>query len=157
MSLAILLPFMMVPPPLPDESRTGIITAVYDVLHAVETGKQVDMQRALAADGTIYVLDLKGDVPHWRIRSNTQLTGQPDRTSGKRYAEKIGVPTVLQRGDLAQVWAPYLFTIDGKKSHCGIDNFTVIKRDGKWIVANLSYTVEPVSACADLHAPESTE
>lgn len=157
MSLALLLPLMMVPPPVAGDERTAILHAANAMLEAIASGKQADMQRTFASDGTIYVLDTKGDGPVWRVKPNAQLTTQRDRADGKRYAERIGVPTVLQRGDLAQVWAPYLFTIDGKKSHCGIDNFTVIRRDGQWIVANLSYTVEPVSACDGLNAPESTE
>ncbi|WP_395329038.1 hypothetical protein WBP06_14280 [Novosphingobium sp. BL-8H] len=157
MSLAMLLPIMMVPPPVAGDDRTAILFAANEMLAAIASGKQAEMQRTFAADGTTYVLDLRGTEPSWRVRPNADLVGEPDDTSGRRYAEKIGVPTVLQRGDLAQVWAPYVFSIDGKNSHCGIDNFTIVRREGKWMVANLSYTVEPLSACAGLHAPESTQ
>jgi len=155
MSILFAIPLMMVPPPL--DERTEILFAVNDMLGAVASGKQADMQRTVDADGVLYRLDLRKDPVDLRIRRNADMRAEPDRADGKIYAEKIGVPTLFQRGPLAQVWAPYVFAIDGRNTHCGIDNFTVVKREGRWIVASLSYTVEPLAACVELGAPESAQ
>jgi len=33
---------------------------------------------------------------------------------------------------MAQVWAPYEFYYDGKMSHCGTNNFQLLKENGLW-------------------------
>ncbi len=43
------------------------------------------------------------------------------------YRERYWSPTVLIRGPMALVWAPYEFQIDGKISHCGIDAFVLFQ------------------------------
>jgi hypothetical protein len=43
--------------------------------------------------------------------------------------------------DIATVWAPLEFLIDGKIDHCGTDSFQLIRLDGKWLIANLTATV----------------
>jgi hypothetical protein len=76
------------------------------------------------------------------------------KPGGPRFTERMWHPTILLRADLAQVWAPYSFDIDGKRSHCGIDNFTMMRIGGKWVMTNASWTVEPPSSCAGLGEPK---
>jgi hypothetical protein len=58
-------------------------------------------------------------------------------------------------GDMAHVWGPYRFTVDGKTSHCGINSLSLVRADGKWKVANTSFTMELPERCAALGAPEA--
>jgi hypothetical protein len=69
--------------------------------------------------------------------------------SDQSYRERYWSPTVLIRGPMALVWAPYEFQIDGRTSHCGIDVFSFSRMDGVWKVSNSMWTVEP-GACAEL-------
>jgi hypothetical protein len=73
----------------------------------------------------------------------------PARKSDHTYHERYWSPTVLIRGSIAVVWAPYEFRIDGKTSHCGVDVFDFIKVGNEWRVANAMWTVEP-DACGEL-------
>lgn len=73
----------------------------------------------------------------------------PERAPEHTYHERYWSPTVMIRGSMAMVWAPYEFKIDGVTSHCGIDVFSFAKIDGVWKVSNSSWTVEP-HACAEL-------
>jgi len=59
------------------------------------------------------------------------------------FREVYWDPTVLVRGNIAVVWAEYSFDFDGKRTHCGIDVFNLIKIDGAWKVTGIQYTVEP--------------
>ncbi len=69
-----------------------------------------------------------------------QTTTRPD---GKTYQESFtGEPTVLIRGSIAVVWGEYDFCIDGKFSHCGVDNIALAKVNGQWKIANFIWTVE---------------
>jgi hypothetical protein len=64
--------------------------------------------------------------------------------------ERMWAPRISLRGDmLATLSAPYEFRLDGKTTHCGIDEFTLVKVDGAWKIAGLAWTQEP-GACAEL-------
>lgn len=59
---------------------------------------------------------------------------------GPEFLERYWDPTVLIEGNIAVFWAPYDFHIDGEFSHCGIDSFQLVKREGQWLLSNLSWT-----------------
>jgi hypothetical protein len=42
---------------------------------------------------------------------------------------------------LASAWVPYEFYLDNKFSHCGIDIFTLVKKEGQWKISNLTYNM----------------
>jgi hypothetical protein len=48
---------------------------------------------------------------------------------------------------VAQVWMPYDLYVGNQWSHCGVDTFTLMKREGRWRVAALIYTIEQPPAC----------
>jgi hypothetical protein len=54
--------------------------------------------------------------------------------------EKLVDPHVHVDGPIAMVWSPYVFTLDGKLSHCGINHFDLVKQDGAWRVLNITWT-----------------
>ena len=62
------------------------------------------------------------------------------------WLERMWEPEVRIRGDVATVWAPYDFFVNGKFSHCGHDAFQLMKIDGRWMITGGSYTVE-VNGC----------
>ena len=76
-----------------------------------------------------------------RIQNYKQLL---DNLGGEGPAllERVWNPTILIRRDIATFWAPYDFHVNGVFSHCGIDSFQLIKRQEKWFLTNLSWTVE---------------
>lgn len=142
-----------VPAPAPGDDRTAILAVVNRMLALVGGAEGAKFTGVVDPEGRMVVVDTKnGTTKHIErpMRSLIEMVPSPIKN-----AERIGAATVLQRGDLAQVWAPYTFWVDGAVSHFGIDNFTLVKRQDKWIVTDLSYTKEPVSACAALGAPES--
>jgi len=49
--------------------------------------------------------------------------------------------------------APWELWTDGETSHCGVDVMSFARIDGKWLVANGMWTVEPES-CAELRPAE---
>lgn len=97
----------------------------------------------------------KGGGMQISARPNSYWT-DPSQDDGHVYRERYWSPTVMIRGGIAVVWAPYEFWIDGETSHCGIDVFDFVKIDGKWLVSNSMWTVEP-DACAELRPAESSK
>lgn len=63
------------------------------------------------------------------------------------FRERIWNAQVTVQGDIAQVWAPYDFHLDGKLSHCGIDSFSMVRTPEGWRIAGVSYTLRKVG-CA---------
>jgi hypothetical protein len=55
--------------------------------------------------------------------------------------ERIHDPLMRVDNDLAIVWAPFEFWLNGKVDHCGIDLFNLVRTDGKWLIAILAVTV----------------
>jgi hypothetical protein len=55
--------------------------------------------------------------------------------------ERIRDPHVRIDNDLAVVWAPFEFRINGKLDHCGTDLFTLVHTDGRWLIGSLAATL----------------
>jgi hypothetical protein len=75
----------------------------------------------------------------------TQMTfedfaGRVGRPGTTHIQERIHDPLVRIDHDLAVVWAPFEFLVDGKVDHCGTDLFNLIRVDGKWLIASVADT-----------------
>jgi hypothetical protein len=63
--------------------------------------------------------------------------GKPGTTS---IEERIHDPLIRIDNDLAVVWAPFDFLVDGKVDHCGTDLFVVVRQEGQWRIASVADT-----------------
>jgi len=64
-----------------------------------------------------------------------------EATSGTTHVEEgIQDPEVRIDHDLAVVWAPFNFLIDGKLDHCGRGLFRLNQTSGKWQIVALAAT-----------------
>lgn len=68
----------------------------------------------------------------------------------KMFADKTKVmreemydPKIEVHGDWAMVWGRYVFFNGDKLSHCGINQFNLIRIDGAWKIANGASTIDP--------------
>jgi hypothetical protein len=78
--------------------------------------------------------------------------GKPVQMTLEAFADRVGRPGTAQieerihdplvriDNDLAVVWAPFEFLIDGKVDHCGTDLFNLVRKDGKWLIASVADT-----------------
>ena len=57
----------------------------------------------------------------------------------EHYREKLIDPAVEIDGDIAMVWGQFVFTVDDKVHHCGVDHFDLIRENGAWKVLNVSW------------------
>ncbi len=56
--------------------------------------------------------------------------------------ETIRDPKILVHGGIASVWAPYDFYRNGKRTHGGIDSFSLVRTAGGWKISGLVYSVD---------------
>lgn len=71
----------------------------------------------------------------------TKFFTKPGAVKEVMYDPKVDVD-----GDWAMVWGRYVFFAEGKLSHCGINQFNLVRTEAGWKIANGASTIDP-SAC----------
>lgn len=66
--------------------------------------------------------------------------------------ERLSGIEVKIDAELATAWTPYVFYFQDKKSHCGVNAFTLIKENGNWRIQNIIDTRRKDN-CPDLPKP----
>jgi putative lumazine-binding protein len=94
------------------------------------------IRKPLLAGGTM-VLMRDGKPTQMTFEAFAVRAGRPGAT---HIEERIHNPLVRIDHDLAVVWAPFEFLIEGKVDHCGTDLFNLIRIDGKWLIASIADT-----------------
>lgn len=87
--------------------------------------------------GGTMVLMRDGKPAQMTFEAFAERVGRPGST---KIEERIHDPLVRIYHDLAVVWAPFDFVIDGKVDHCGTDLFNIVRVDGKWVIAAVADT-----------------
>jgi hypothetical protein len=132
--------------------HAAVIAVLDEYMKAISANDLKAMASMQTPDGMTYRARVeKGKPAAITGRSNAAWVA-PERAGGPPLRERYWSPTVLIRGPIAVVWAPYEFQVDGKTTHCGIDVFDFLKMDGRWVVSNAMWTVEP-DGCEDLRHP----
>lgn len=94
------------------------------------------IKKPLLRGGTM-VLMRDGKPSQMTFEDFADLVGKPGTT---HIQERIHDPLVRIDHDLAVVWAPFEFLVDGKVDHCGTDLFNLVRTDGKWVIASIADT-----------------
>jgi hypothetical protein len=87
--------------------------------------------------GGVMVLMRDGNPSQMTFEAFAERVGKPGKT---HIEERIHDPLVKIDNDLAMVWAPFEFLVDGKVDHCGTDLFNLVRKDGKWLIASIADT-----------------
>jgi hypothetical protein len=87
--------------------------------------------------GGTMVLMRDGKPTQMTFEAFAERVGKPGKT---HIEERIHDPLVRIDRDLAVVWAPFEFLVDGKVDHCGTDLFNLVQDDGKWLIASVADT-----------------
>lgn len=62
--------------------------------------------------------------------------------------EEMYAPQVEVEGDYAMVYGRYVFFVGERLSHCGVNQFNLVKVEGVWKIANGASTIDP-GACTE--------
>lgn len=65
------------------------------------------------------------------------LTGIANKKPEHTYFEKLLSWDIKIDGNLASVWTPYEFYLNGNFSHCGANSFQLFNNNGKWEIIYL--------------------
>jgi hypothetical protein len=125
--------------PVPDSSVLAPIDAMF---HGM-TARDPAAIKSAALPGTILVLMRDGKPEQMTIDAFADHFSKPSKA---HLEERIHDPLVRTDHDLAMVWAPFEFLVDGKPDHCGTDLFNLVQTGGKWLIAGIADT--GTKACA---------
>ena len=93
--------------------------------------------KAPTLPGGTMVLMRDGKPSQMTFEAFADRVGRPGKT---QIEERIHDPLVRIDNDLAVVWAPFDFLVDGKVDHCGTDLFNMVRVEGKWMIASVADT-----------------
>ncbi len=109
------------------------ITAMFDGMAKRDAAA---IKQPLLPGGTM-VLMRDGKPTQMTFEAFADRVGRPGPA---RIEERIHDPLVRIDNDLAVVWAPFEFLVDGKVDHCGTDLFNLVRTEGKWLIASVADT-----------------
>lgn len=124
--------------PTPEEQAVlAPINAFFDGMAA----RDATAIRQTTLPGGTMILSKDGQPFPYTIDEFATRVGKP---SPSHIDERIHSPLIRIDQNLAVVWAPFVFTLDGKPHHCGIDLFNLVRKDGRWLIA---FIADTESAC----------
>ena len=121
-----------------DKDKAAVLAAV-DSLFSSMTRRDTAASRAILLPGAMFYIVAPGRQPG--LTSDTAyIRSLAGRTA--LLQERIWNPRVEIHGPIAEVWTRYDFHVDGKFSHCGIDDFSLVLTATGWRIASATYTIE---------------
>ena len=114
--------------------------AVLAPIHAMFDGMSKRDAAAIKAptlQGGTMVLMRDGKPTQMTFDAFADRVGKPGKS---QIEERIHDPLIRIDNDLAVVWAPFDFLVDGKVNHCGTDLFTLVHVEGEWLIASVADT-----------------
>jgi hypothetical protein len=118
----------------PDEQ--AVLAPVQAMFDGMTKRDPQSIKNPLLPGGTM-VLMRDGKPVQMTFEAFAERVGKPGTA---HIEERIHDPLVRIDHDLAVVWAPFEFLVDGKVDHCGTDLFTLVRIDGKWLIASIADT-----------------
>jgi hypothetical protein len=134
------------PPPVSEEGQ--VMAPINMMFDGLARRDSAIILAAMRPDATAIVAAEKPD----GTRSVRRLTGAEFAAGVKpgpeRFEERLSDPAIEIDGDIAMVWSPYTFLIDGKVHHCGVDHFDLVREGGSWKVANVTWSSRTIGCTA---------
>ena len=134
----------------PEAPHRGEILDTVDAFFLALASSDADAIAALHSPGAVNVIAEPEKGASIRYRPVSEMIGRIKNGAFPKFRERYWDPTVLERGGLAVVWAPYSIDQDGARQHCGVDIFNLSKHGKTWKIDSLSFTIEP-SACGEIN------
>lgn len=114
----------------------AVLAPIHAMLHGMSK-RDVAAIKAPTLPGGTMVLMRDGKPTQMTFESFADRVGKPGTT---QIEERIHHPLVRIDNDLAVVWAPFDFLVNGKIDHCGTDLFNLVRVNGKWLIAGVADT-----------------
>jgi ketosteroid isomerase-like protein len=124
--------------------QKAVIAVADSALAAISRGDMTALTDLMLPEAVMFPTSTKDGVARYRLRTRAE---QRAATVTSRVTERGFRPEARVNGPVAMVWYPYDLYRDGKWSHCGVDVFTLIRSDGQWRIATMSWSAEQPPVC----------
>jgi len=114
-----------------DETQVkAVITQMFDGMRNADS---VSIMHAFAPNAMMQTI-AKTKQQSDTIRGNTvaQFASSIAKQKMGVLDERISFAQISIDANLAQVWTPYQFFLNGQFSHCGVNAFHLVKLNGEW-------------------------
>jgi hypothetical protein len=115
----------------PSAEEQAVLAAVHAFLDGLAHRDREAILASLLPGGSATLLR-NGKPVQLTFEALADRLSQPGSTSRE---ERIRNPLVRIDDNVAIVWAPFEFLIDGKVDHCGRDIVQLVRVDGHWLIA----------------------
>ena len=123
-------------PSVESAEEQAVLAPITELFDGMAKRDAAAIKKPLLSGGTM-VLMRDGKPTQMTFEDFATRLGKPGTT---QIQERIHDPLVRIDNDLAVVWAPFEFLVDGKVDHCGTDLFNVVRADGQWVIASVADT-----------------
>ena len=125
-------------------SQRQVMAVVDSAMAAINQGDMIALSNLMTDSGQVYAAREREGAGSFIMR-----TAASQRATGRRapIIERGFDAEVRIAGTFASVWLPYDLWAEGKWSHCGVDQFTLVRVGTAWRIVNLTYSVEQPPVC----------
>lgn len=117
---------------------TAILKVVTDLFDAMRDGDSAKAAALFHPDHRMLTVykgkDGKTKLHHGNLQEFLSAIAAPH---DDLWDEQIFNTHIKVDGDLGNVWTSYNFYLGEQFSHCGVDVFTMVKVEGKWLIVSL--------------------
>ena len=133
--------------------KARIKSAADRFFEMMRNGTRAQFADTMTPEAVFFVHDQRDpDQTRLRVHKVTDYLDQWAQRSST-WSERMNRTQIQREGDMAHIWGPYSFELDGKVTHCGINSFHMIRdKRGVWRLGNASFTVVAKSRCKDVGA-----
>ena len=126
----------------PGKDERDVIAAVQALFDGMKE-RDVQALRALLSDGAVFAsVRMSAGRAVTRSSTATEFLASIGR-GGDRLLERMFEPVVDVRGDFAFAQVDYDFHRGDAYSHYGVDQFLLVREQGRWRIACITYSVVP--------------
>jgi hypothetical protein len=134
------------PLPAPGAEEQLVLQPIDAVFRAIAERDAAAMERQLVAGGSATIVTEQPGGNRTVARRMWPEVLARFQPGPEKFEERLSDPAIESDGSVAMVWGNYVFLIDGKVHHCGIDHFDLVRESGSWKIANVSWS-ERTAGC----------
>jgi len=123
------------------EDENAVIAVIETFFESLEKLDSNLYMQTLEMDGQVWSTDHLKDTVRYRHRHFGEDMRMFERKDIKLLEKALSYDVKIQT-DIAMAWVPYEFYLNDEFSHCGVDIFTLLKKEGEWKIILAAYTVE---------------
>lgn len=116
-----------------------VMSAVRSFTDAFDRGDEAGMTSVITPDAQVVLVRPREEGDEVRSLPLADLAARI-AASPADLKEPIEIRNIRLDGPVAMVWADFSLFVDGTRSHCGVDIFTLVRADGAWKISHITYS-----------------